>query len=217
MLRHPALLIAAAAILCLSPAPTYAVVIIGNLGAADAGTGGTVGDIPGNPAFQEYAVSFTMPANDFTIDNILLRLADPSVLDGTPDITLRADAAGLPGAQLATFNAPAPALSGATQTHIFTPVGAITLNANAAYWIHVGHVGPTGSYAWVDSAPSTNPSGLATFGQYRVSSDDGSTFPTVSPNRLKFEVNATLVPEPSAALLLPLAILVPLLRHHRRR
>jgi hypothetical protein len=195
-----------AALLPLAPPRAHAVVLIGNLGAIESTIGSGVGPSPNPQIFQEFAVSFTLPNSSFEIINAILRFGDQDALDGAPQIVLRADSGGLPGSPLTTFIGPTPTQTAAA-TYTFTPVDSIPLAANTTYWLQVGQSGSSGDYAWIQSDPASDPAGLATFGSYRRSSDNGATWPSLSANRFKFELNALSLPEPSAALLFLLATL----------
>jgi len=92
-------------------------------------------------------------------------------------------------------NPAGPGMSGCF-TLSFTPSSAFTLSASTTYWVYVEALNGGGDgFLWGDTTPSTPPSGLGT--------DVGFLFNgNPSSFRNALEINGTLVPEPTALLLI---------------
>jgi len=118
------------------------------------------------------SVKFTMPAgSDYTISSLKLRLCNV-LSGGDPLITIRYDDAGGndPGSLHSTFINPT-FTTDVTQDYIFTTATAQVLTANTTYWIAVGHADFSGFFCWKTNYSFITPTGLATFGCYKI--DDG--------------------------------------------
>lgn len=195
-------------LLGLAPSVGRADVILGNLGAGD---GGNVMINPNNYV----AASFTMGSQAYALSDVQVRLTGGV----PPEITfqLRGDAGGSPaGGVLVTFNG-AGTSEQATNTFTFAAGSPFTLTPNSTYWL----VGSTTSSSarWVDSSPPTNPSGIgATFGQYKESSNSGSSWSGSSVKPLfQLDGTPTGVPEPSSLALVGAVACVAAAAGWRRR
>ena len=165
-------------------------VIIGNLPQNNDGGSVTIGNPMSQIAFQ-----FTMPDNDYNLDNVVLRLQN-ALTNGAPRISLHANDGGAdPGTEITVFNN--PALMDALTHYNFTPATHVVLRAGATYWILVDHTTNAASYLWYRSDPSKAATGLATFNSQRTSANDGATYGPGGLFHFSFQVNGTIVPIPT--------------------
>lgn len=151
------------------------------------------------------ALSFTMPAGPgYTLDSVMFRFGNYDPGDVVV-AQIRDDAGtGNPGTNvLATLNVPA-GLGAANMDYVATPSSAFTLAGGATYWIYVGGVVGGGTFDWKASSPGITPTGVATFGLNRFTTNGGSSW-TASSILNTFEINGTLVPAPGAMALLGVA------------
>lgn len=188
-------------LLAVSIAPAHAEMILGNLPQDN--------DNDNNHASSIVwpAVSFLMGSQDFNLNSAQLRLVYP---DGAaPVLELHTDSAGNPGPLVASFNTP-PRQSNDPTTYTFSAGSAFTMQANNKYWLLLRGAN-TSIFNWMGSSPGktpTSPGGVATFGEYKLSTDSGSTWQTQSqvPIALSsFSIDGTLqtvaVPEPGSLAL----------------
>jgi hypothetical protein len=214
-MKHTLALLTGLFLLAAGSGNANAVVLIGNLGAPPASLYGNVGTNPGGSPVLEMEVSFIMPNQTLSLENVKLALRDSALMAvaGAPLIQIWTDdGGGLPGAALATLTGPATVLNGSSLiTYTFTPTATVNLLANQTYHVVLGE-SAGGLYLWNDSDPVTDPTGLAILGNYRRSIDGGA-FGSPLNNRFRIEVNA--VPEPSRALLALLGVGVVLVRRRR--
>src|SRR5690606_36228970 len=91
------------------------------------------------------------------------------------------------------------------QAYTFTPSAPLTLVGGETYWL-LGDTATNLSTGpdtrWLANVASLTPMGLATFGGYRLSSDDGASY-AGSSTLNSFQINGTeVVPEPSTWVLM---------------
>lgn len=135
-----------------------------------------------------------MPNADYNLDNVILRLSSYDAGEN-PLVQIRDNAGGnVPsgGNVLATLTNPTSQGSG-TFNYTFTPSSAFTFMENATYWLYI--TATSGSVVWRASNPGITPTGIATGGVYRFSSDGGSSFDD-STTLNSFQINATEVNNP---------------------
>ncbi len=169
-----------------------------------------IGNLPQNNDFANSsissaankAVSFTMGTSAYTLDSVQLRLSAPVLT--TAQIQIRNDTGGLdPGTTvLASFTNPTSQGAGIFD-YTFTPTGSFTLSASTKYWLYVSAT--TDNYTWYASSPSITPTGVATFGAYRFTSNSGSSWGS-STTLNSFKITGTVVPEPSTLILSGLSV-----------
>lgn len=180
-------------LLASAPAAARADVILGNLGSGNGGS-------PTISTTEFIGASFTMGSQAYALSDVQITL-NGTVSSGTT-FELESDASGNPsGTALFTFTN--PTFSGTNLTTYKFPAGSpFTLAANTTYWL-VG-LTTSGSSGWVVSSPSTNPSGVATFNQYKETTNSGSSWsPLGSTPVLELDgTPMTGVPEPSSFALL---------------
>ncbi len=196
-----------------------AVVLIGNLDSPVANSGSIIGTRPDNGATHAWDVTFNMSGEPYTLDSVVLTfIGDGSGIDGVvagaPDISIWTDdGGGNLGSSLGSLNgAAAIPLFSETTNYTFTPSAGLDLLANQTYHLVVADAG-AGIYGWLGTGPAVDPSGVAAFGQQRVSRD-GAPY-EVRDLRSRFEINATLVPEPSCLSLLGIGSMCFLLRRRK--
>jgi hypothetical protein len=150
-------------------------VLISNL-SVGLGTGTAFG--VGSTAIYR-AAGFTMPAQNYTLDRVLLTLNFAA--SGTAVVSIW-DGALSPQNRLMTLVSP---VQSGQADFAFTPPVPLVLAAGQTYWVYVEPVAqPTGTFSWIATAPSTAPAGIATFTQY-IFNGNPSTF------RNRLEVQAT--------------------------
>ena len=93
---------------------------------------------------------------------------------------IRNDTGGLnPGSTvLANFNLPASQGAG-NFDYTFNPATALTFTQGSKYWLYVDistGSGGSGSFDWLASSPNATPTGVASFGDYRFSLNNGTSF-----------------------------------------
>ncbi len=181
--------------------------LIGNVATTP---GGGFTEPIGNSGFgadeeSQGAVKFILPAGaDYTLDNVILRLQSTQSSDPTPVISLHSDDAGgnAPGSSLGTLTNPAFP-DDLVHDFTFTPIGAVTLSNNTAYWLLVDG-GETLSYSWNHGGvlPSQP---VAALDSYYFSCNNGGSYFASDEVRFVFAINGSttlVVPEPSTALLM---------------
>ncbi len=178
--------------------------LLSNLPGTGSGTGSNLGLNP-DGADRTKAVGLTMGGTAMPFVDLvaLISNTDPgSELSGG----IFSDVGGNPGVELAPF---APVAVGPN-----TPVGEVsittaapfTLEANTSYWFVLDGPTTTQSLLWETLTPNTAPvaSAAATFDGYRFSSNGGTTW-GASGLFNGVQIN---VPEPAAALLLGLGVVM---------
>jgi hypothetical protein len=180
-------LLAGIAILTAAAAQTQATVIVGN-STPSAGSDG-IGHF-GSSTNQAAAAGFTMPGQDYTLTDVLLRL---NSYDGPSEavVGIYLDNAGLPGSLFATLTDPA-SVSLLPTDYTFLPSGTVTLAANTKYWLVVSADpgSETAVFAW--NRAFVSPTGVATFNAYDSSQNGGVTWnsPFVAEGfNLRFTIN----------------------------
>jgi hypothetical protein len=160
-----------------------------------------LGTLPATPANgttvdpnNRFAVTFTTPATSFTVDSVTMRLSSYNVSD-VPTLSFYTDGGTVPGSLVGSaFDNPSPLGDGVSE-YSFTPSGTVALNPNTKYWLVYGMT--TGSSVWNWSGSSSDPTGLATFNGYKLSSDTGTSYVNDNSVQFGFAINATAIPEPS--------------------
>lgn len=149
------------------------------------------------------AMSFTMPAGlGYRLDSVTLRLGNYDPGD-TVVAEIRGDNAGVPGGVVASIVMP-PGVGVPNTDYTGTPAAPTTLSPSTTYWIWVAGIVGGGTFDWKASSPGIVPTGAATFGLNRFSTNGGTTF-TASTIISTLRIEGTLVPAPGAAGLLALA------------
>ncbi|UXE59719.1 MAG: hypothetical protein KA717_28845 [Woronichinia naegeliana WA131] len=182
-------------------APSHAISLIDNFPQTNDVRNTTI-DTTGNTA-----VSFTIPAGNtnYFLNFVTLRLGGNSPAD-TPVLTIRQGGALNPSTKVvANFTNPV-GQGTPIVNYNFTPTTSFTFLANTRYWLYLS--ASTGSFTWRGSSDGTNntPSGIATFGAYRVTTDGGATF-SGSTVRNTFGIDVTAVPWETSDAVLPLSII----------
>ncbi len=166
------------------------VVIIGNYSSTDDNSSSGIG------LNSQKAVKFTMPAGTgYFVSTLELRLED-AFSNGAPAISLRNDDAvgDNPGTEFVTFDN--PTLADAKASYTFTPASSTTLQANTSYWILVDHADNSNDYIWLahaGGAGGITPSGIATYGNYRWSTNNGVSYSNSSYLN-SFQLNGMVLP-----------------------
>ena len=203
--------LAVGAVVCLTslaPDTTHAgLLLIGNLdhtsSEAKISIGGGSGVPPGE--VHKGAVKFTLPVGtDYTLDDAILRLSRTQRSDPKPVISLHSDDAGgsAPGTTLATLSNPTFP-DNSMHDFTFTPADTVTLSSNTTYWLLLGGA-ETLNYKWsiIDALPSQP---IATLDNYYFSFNNGSSYFGDDGLPGGFAINASVIPEPSTALLMLLS------------
>lgn len=172
------------------------VVIIGNMPPSNDGTqSATLNDL------RIKAIQFTMPAGPgYFLHEVTLRLRgyDPAE---TPIVQIRNDTGtGNPGSGIvATLTLPA-GQGAAIANYTGTPTATTILAGGGVYWLYVG--GPAGqAFDWMASSPGITPTGVATYGLNRFTTNGGSSW-TASTIINTFQIVGKEVPAPGALALL---------------
>ncbi len=192
------LMIAAASLSMLAGQALGTVVILGNMPPANDGTqSATLNDL------RIKAIQFTMPAGPgYFLHQVVLRLRgyDPAE---TPLVQIRDDAGtGSPGAGVVTTLLMPTGLGSVIANYTATPPGTVILAGGATYWLYVG--GPAGqAFDWMASSPGIVPTGVATYGLNRFTTNGGSSW-TASTIINTFQIVGKEVPAPGALALLGL-------------
>ena len=159
---------------------------------------------------RQKAISFTMPAGPgYTVDSVTLRLGNYDPGDRVI-CQIRDDNAGVPGAGVVGSIVMPPGLGAANMDYTGTPAAATTLAGGTTYWIFVGGVAGL-SFDWKASSPGIIPTGAATYGLNRFTSNGGTSW-TASSIISTFQIDGTLIPAPASLGLLAVAGLVGLRR-----
>lgn len=149
---------------------------------------------------QAFTTGSTAPggatATGWTLDSLSFR-ARYSSGSGDLVVMLYSDESGNPGTLLGSFVGTNPGASFADIT--FTPITNITLDVNTSYFAVLSATG-TSEYEWQET--NTEETGLFDWSIANKSRQSVlSTFPEYDGFPLHMAVNATAIPEPSAALL----------------
>lgn len=184
-------------------------VFVSNLDQASSWT--TVGWVGGNSILFQAAGSFTTSAASLDIGSVSLAMRDANgTTSATFSVRLFSDAAGLPGASLATFSGESnPSTEG---IYAYTLASPYTVATNTTYWIVASAPGQASNFDYfrwkdVDSNTSTSDYGWSLGFQSAGSNDGGLNF-EASGNEAVFAVGAAAIPEPSTyAVLAGLAAL----------
>jgi hypothetical protein len=175
-------------------------IILGNLpqmndgGAAtiDAGT-----DNVGNNFTNGHgALSFTMPAQNFPLSRVTLRLGRYNTSTGdSAQVGVFLDSGNdLPGTQVAMLSSPASATDDIADFE-FTPSATFVLAASTKYWLVVDAT--AGEYDWRGNSPSATPTSQvgATYGKFVYLVAGNPIAPSPFFTAPSFEITTT-VPEP---------------------
>jgi hypothetical protein len=187
-------------------APSHAISLIGNFPQTNDTRGSTIN------TQQNTAVSFTIPAGNtnYLLNFVTLRFTGYSPAD-TPVLTIRQGNA--PGnlsnpstTVVANFTNPA-GLGAPVNNYNFTPTTSFTFLANTRYWLYLS--ASAGSFSWraSNNAATNTPSGIATFGAYRVTTNGGGAFSPAGTLRPTFGIDVTAVPWETSDAVLPLSII----------
>jgi hypothetical protein len=187
----PAVILTAA---CLASNSFAQVVLLGNYPPSNDGTGSSASDTVWK------AVSFTMPAQDYDVNAVKLRLSNFTTVDN-PRVSFYLDNAGNPdtgGSAYAVMNDAAATSDPSSADFTFAPAGTVTLHSGTTYWLVVQDEAVGQSYTWnastSDTPTSRNPTGIINpwTGSYKLW--NGASWST-SATRNSFEI--TVVPEPA--------------------
>jgi hypothetical protein len=173
--------------------------IIGNETSVNDGAFSAVASLGGTYA---KAVGFTMPAETFTLDSIVLRLKEQAGSDSTLLVGLfGGGGAGPAGPALVDFLTPALPTVAANVTLL--PTSAFLLKPNTTYWLEVTGTSSTlNGIVWYANTPGIAPTGIATDAGARFASQSVPLGGMASSSVLNtYEVFGTLdspaiVPEP---------------------
>ncbi len=147
---------------------------------------------------------FTVGAQDIAVDSVTLRLSGYNTITG--DIARLGffldDGSGTnTGAQVGDYLISPTSSSGSTGSFTFTPSGTLQLAADNTYWMTLEYLAGD-FFQWVGSSPAVSPTGTgATYVQAKFSGNGGASYANAT-GALKFQIDGTLVPEPSRMLLL---------------
>jgi hypothetical protein len=197
-------------VLSLVASTSQAAVIIGNL-PQNADT-----DVNLTPLIR-LGISFTMGASGYTLDSLDVRLG---AFNGPDAIfELRADVGGSnpsSAGALFTFTNP-PTQGSGVFTYTFTPPTSFTLQSSTKYWLYA-YAATATSFDWSKSNPVITPtssSGAATYGATRKTPNSGGAWGSGDPS--SFQLNGTVVPEPSTVVMAGLSIVTIAATAFRRR
>lgn len=187
---------AAAACVAAAAGSASATVVIGNLPAANDGTSSALLN-----NLRIKALSFTMPAGPgYFLDNVVVRLRNYEAGEAV-FVQIRADdGTGNPGATVLADLVVPTGVGAAATDYTTTPSGSVSLLGGATYWVYVAG-SATSSFDWTASSPGIPPTGVATFGLNRFTTNGGSTW-TNSTIINSFQVNGTLIPTPGTLAVL---------------
>lgn len=151
-----------------------------------------------------HATSFTTDGGTYTLDSIIIDVHG-NTGTGSTQLRLRSDSGGAPGALLEDYGVFAVPAGPSTLTGVSA---GITLDPNTTYWITGGETGGANDAQWrgTSSTAESSPGAWTIGDQMKRSTDGGASWfdfsfgPAAEAGRLA--VTATLVPEPSSALLL---------------
>jgi hypothetical protein len=184
-------------------APSHAISLIDNFPQTNDNRGSAI-DTQSNTA-----VSFTTPAGDirYRLDSVVLRLGGYSRQGDTPVLTIR-QGGGLNPSTTVVANFTNPVGQGApNRAYTFTPTTSFTFLANTRYWLYLSTSAGVVSWRASNDGTTNTPSGIATFGAYRVTTNGGASFSPAGNLRNTFGVNATAVPWETSDAVLPLGII----------
>jgi hypothetical protein len=147
------------------------------------------------------AVSFTLPAQDYTVQSVTLRLGNYLYPGREPNVGIYTDVAGLPGTLVGSLFTPPPSASGDIADFVFTAGSTLTLTAGTTYWLAAWNPIDTG-IDWIasnsDTPHSRTPIGVATFGEYRYFLGGlGGGTSIAHDLQNTFSIEAIAVPEPA--------------------
>lgn len=191
---------AACALLCAAVvAPSHADVLVDNLGEPIRNPAHVGNDFWSAQSF------ITAGGGALRLDAVTLRLG---VLHDAPSIRaeLHADSGGSPGSLLASFGLPLLD-GGPTHNAVLAVPSGLMLQPATSYWLVLG-VDGAGGLDWSYAAGNAA-SGSGSFGDYAFSLTQGLSwtgFGLEDPYMARIEVSP--VPEPSAAMLAPMGLLV---------
>lgn len=171
-----------------------------------------LGNFPTEPAGYDGEVSsvtlrgvtFTTSGTAFNVSSIALGLTDYISSVDTALMTIHLGTSSAPsGAVFASLTAPVSA-SNSYGEFVFTPVSAITLDANTLYWVVIAANSTSNVFNWARSNPSTPPTGSGgfVFGSQQISQDGGAVWDEGNNGPHSFAISGSAVPEPSTVLLL---------------
>jgi hypothetical protein len=189
----------------------HASLLMGNGGASDKNFRVGVDDA------QRPGVSFTLPAQGFSIDSVTLNLRDYTSEQDTPIIGFYTDDKGEPGTLIGSPLKNPFSSSSSDADFTFFPDGKLTLDPNETYWVLV--TSASGSFWWNasggDSSASPAPFGAASFDCYKIGLNYGEVYVEDKPVP-SFTIRATAVPEPSQYAIIGLGILLYTLGRHKQ-
>jgi hypothetical protein len=195
------------------------VLLIGNYPADD----GRSTTLNASSGFVVKGFSFTTPAQDYSIDSVVLRLQNYSTTGGdTASVSFFTHdtsnpgahgATGAPGSMVGAALTSPTSSSTAVNNFTFTPGTGVTLTGSTTYWLVVRAT--AGAFDWNADSAADTPTGLATAGVYKQTTGAWGTNPSTTPNT--FDINATAVPEPAQVSLAAGALLAGFAAWRQRR
>lgn len=173
---------------------TEAAVVVSNL--AEPTAGGNALNL-GN----WWATSFTTDAFTYSLNSVDILLDSAASPLGGYFVSVHADGAGSPGAQLVNgllVGSATPPVG----TSTYTVGGPVLLNPNTTYWLVQGTTHPTALWG-IAVSPSDAETGTWAIGDVEQRSvNQGATWAVFDSNVVQFSVDATAVPEPTALMVL---------------
>jgi PEP-CTERM motif len=217
-------------------------VIIGNMAGVfnDSGTAsGISGPTPvSGGVYSNKGIGFTMGLDSYSVSSVTLRLAGFNAVtaDDRPTVSIWTNSGvgnGGPGTLVGSFTNPV-SFSDTAANHVFTPASSITLVGGQTYFLVVQQLTPlsTGvdnSFQWLNSSPTIVPTGIASAyiipgttpiqgGRFSNSTGTNPTAMTnTSGNYNLFQLEGTVIPEPSSVAALAGLAALGLVAVRRRR
>lgn len=187
---------------CFQNRQTNASLVIGNLPATPAADNSASAGLNN---LNQKAIRFTMGADAFIVDDVVIRLQSYNVA-GEVFAQIRdfnGSTTSVGTATLINFTAPAPGGLGILE-YSFSASSSYTLQPNTSYWLVLG--GTVGqSFDWRATTTALDPyNGPASYNNGLFTSNGGTSWIASGP-RNYFDLNGTAVPEPSALMLVLLS------------
>lgn len=181
---------------------SQAAIVIGNL-SSFTNDNGTASAVVGTGSGK--AIGFTMGADSYTIDSVLLRLRDVgnNLSTDLPLITIWTSNGTSPVAQVGDIlTNPVSFTPASAVNYTFTTAATITLEANQSYFLVVRGNNSATNFNWLNGSPTVAPTGIASSAIGRFgTAQPVPNWTSSSSNFNWFQINGTVVsaiPEPSS-------------------